>query len=156
MTLTNSNTVVQNGDVIFYNALITATGNDTTASALSNVISNLDGSIKDICAGVTATNQTGTSPTLTVSFLGAFAAAGPYFALTTAQGGTAGTTGTMATAALDIATASTTNVSTGLCMSTFGRGGADALLPPYLKVKVAVGGTSTPGWTGTAYATVKR
>jgi len=155
-TLTNSNTATQNGNVLLYNALITATGNDTTASALSDPISNIDGSIKDICAATKATNQTGTNPTLTLSFLGAFAAAGPYFALTTAQGGTAGTTGTMATGALDISTASTTNVGTGLCLSTFGRGGADALLPPYIKVKNAVGGTGTPGWTGVVYAAVKR
>jgi len=159
-TLTNSNTKTDyktaDSTVSVYPALITAAANDTTASALSNVITNLDGSIKDICAAVAATNQTGTSPTLTLSFLGAFAAAGPYFALTTAQGGTAGTTGTMATGALDISTASTTNVATGLCMSTFGRGGLAALLPPYLKVKTAVGGSATPGGTYVVSATVKR
>lgn len=156
MTLANSNAVIPNGNVLSYAALITATSNDTTATALSDPITNLDGSIKDISASVRATNQTGTSPTLTLSFVGAHLAAGPYFALTTAQGGTAGTTGTMATAALDINTASTTNVATGLSLSTFGRGGKDAMLPPYLKVKVAVGGSSTPGWTGVVSASVKR
>ncbi len=106
-TLANSNAASQHGNVLVYSALITATANDTTASALSNDISNVDGSIKDVCAGVKATNQTGTSPTLTVSFLGSHDGT-TYFALTTAQGGTAGTTGTMASAALDINTASST------------------------------------------------
>ncbi len=153
MTLTNSMAKSQHGKVTFYTALITASGNDTTTNADSDAISNEDGSIKDICAGVKATNQTGTSPTLTVSLLGSFDNA-VWFAIPTAQADTAGTTGTMATAALSISTASTTNVSTGFCTSSFGR--SNGLLPPYIKVRVAVGGSSTPGWTGVAYATVKR
>jgi hypothetical protein len=153
-TLTNSSTYSPYGDVQLYTALITAASNDTTTNADSNVIYNQGGTIKDLCAGVKATNQTGTSPTLTVSFLGAFDSSGPFFAIKTAQGGTAGTVGTLATSALDINTASTTNVSTGLCTSHYGLAGA--LLPPYLKVRVAVGGSATPGWTGVAYAAVKR
>lgn len=157
-TLTNSSTATRFGSNAFvtdiYAALITAAANDTTTNADSNVILNQNGDIRDIWAGVKATNQTGTSPTLTVSFLGSFDNA-TWFAIPTVQGGTAGTTGTMATAALSISTASTTNVSTGLSFSQFGYNNG-ALLPPYLKVRVAVGGSSTPGWTGVAYAFVKR
>lgn len=155
MTLTNSMAHTKHGTVTFYNALITAASNDTTTNADSDVISNLDGSIKDIAAGVKATNQTGSSPTLTVSFLGSFDGT-VFHAITTAQGGTAGTVGTLASPALSISSASSTNVGTGVSLSAFGRGGADAMLPPYLKVRVAVGGTGTPGWTGVAYASVKR
>ncbi len=150
-TLTNSNTASQHGNQSIFAALITATGNDTTANADSNVISNLDGSIKNICAGVKATNQTGTSPTLTVSFLGSHDGT-VFHALTTAQADTAGTAGAMASPALSISSASSTNVGTGICTSQFGVQD----LPPYIKVRVAVGGSSTPGWTGVAYAAVKR
>lgn len=153
-TLTNSTTATRYpGSTWFYSALITATGNDTTANADSGVINNIGGDILDISAGVKATNQTGSSPTLTVSFLGSYDAS-TWFALKTAQGSTAGTVGTMASSALDISTASTTNVSTGISLSQFGLAGA--LLPPYIKVRVAVGGTGSPGWTGVAYAFVRR
>lgn len=157
-TLTNSNSFTRYGSNAFvtdlYTALVTATANDTTANADSNVILNQNGDIRDIWAGVKAINQTGSSPTLTVSFLGSFDNA-TWFAIPTTQGGTAGTTGTMATAALGISTASTTNVSTGLAFGQFGYNNG-ALLPPFLKVRVAVGGSATPGWTGVAYAFVKR
>lgn len=156
-TLTNSSAKTDystmDGTVSVYSSLITATSNDTTTNADSNVIVNLDGSIRDICAGVKATNQTGSSPTLTVSFLGSFDNA-VFHAMKTAQADTAGTLGTMASSALDISSASSTNVGTGICLSQFGRG--NALLPPYIKVRVAVGGTGSPGWTGVGYATVKR
>lgn len=152
-TLTNSSTFENHGDVRLYNAAITAASNDTTANADSNVLLNQDGSIDDICAGVTATNKTGTSPTLTVSFLGSHDGT-VFFAIRTAQGGTAGTVGAMASPALDISSADSTNVSTGVCASQFGLKGA--LLPPYLKVRIAVGGSSTPGWTGVARVSVRR
>lgn len=156
--LTNSSSFTRYGSSAFiadiYTALVTASGNDTTTNADSNVILNQNGDIRDIWAGAKATNQTGSSPTLTVSFLGSFDNA-TWFAIPTVQGGTPGTTGTMATAALSISTASTTNVSTGLSFSQFGYNNG-ALLPPYLKVRVAVGGTGTPGWTGVSYAFVKR
>lgn len=152
-TLTNSNSYSQYGNVLFYSALITAASNDTTANADSNVISNLDGSIKDICVGVRATNQTGTSPTLTLKLLGADNASGPFYVMTGAQDqDDPGTLADMDSAALDINTASSTSVATGICSSQFGR----TNLPPYLKVRVTVGGSSTPGWTGVATAAVKR
>lgn len=156
-TLTNSSTKTDystaDGTVSIYSALITATANDTTTNADSNTIVNLDGSIKDICAGVNATNQTGSSPTLTVSFLGSFNNT-VFHAMKTAQADTAGTLGTMASSALDISTASSTNVGTGICLSQFGRG--NSLLPPYIRIRYAVGGSGSPGWTGVSYATVKR
>lgn len=152
-TLTNSNTATQHGNNLVYSALITATGNDTTDPADSNVISNLDGSVRDLCMGVKATNQTGTSPTLKLILLGAFASSGPFFIVQTNQADTAGTTADAdAVGTLDISTASTTNVAQGVCGSNFGI----VNYPPYLKVRVDIGGSSTPGWTGVAYATVKR
>lgn len=153
-TLTNSSTYTTNGKSYLYSALITAASNDTTATADSNTIDNRDGSIKFISAGVKATNQTGTSPTLTVSLIGSFDNS-TWFAIPTAQGSTAGTTGTMATGALSIATASTTNVSTGLTTSSFGYGTFGGF-PPFIRVRVVVGGSSTPGWTGIGYALVNR
>lgn len=153
MTLTNSSTFTKHGTVDFYEALITAASNDTTASADSNVISNLDGGIKDIAFGVKATNQTGTSPTLTVKLLEAFSASGPWFVAQTAQDDDdPGTVADMDSAALDINTASTTNVAIGITASQFGR----THFAPFLKVRVSVGGSATPGWTGVAYAAVKR
>ena len=153
-TLANSNSYSQYGNVLFYSALITATSNDTTANADSNVISNLDGSVKDICIGVRATNQTGSSPTLTLKLLGADSPTGPFYVVTSSMD--QDDPGTLADVdsgtALDIATASSTNVATGLCASQFGR----MNLPPYLKARVTVGGSSTPGWTGVATAAVKR
>lgn len=157
-TLTNSSAKTDystaNGTVSVYSALITATANDTTTNADSNVIVNLDGSVKDICAAVKATNQTGTSPTLTISFLASGDNA-VFHAMKTAQADTAGTIGTMASSALDINTASSTNVGTGICLSQFGRGGG-VLLPPYMKIRITVGGSGSPGWTGVATAAIKR
>lgn len=156
-TLTNSSTKTDYssaaGVVSHYTALITATGNDTTANADSDAIANLDGTIGNVCAVVKATNQTGTNPTLQLKFLGAGVSAGPYFVIQTAQADTAGTTADAdAVGALDISTASTTNVAQGICTSQFGI----KHLPPSLKVRVTVGGTGTPGWTGVVYATVFR
>lgn len=156
-TLTKSTSATKysaaDSTVYVYSSLITAASNDTTATADSSTINNQDGSIKDICAGVKATNQTGTSPTLTVSFLGSFDNS-VFFSLKSAQSGTAGTLGTMASSALDISTASTTNVGTGICLSQFGLNGAT--LPPHIRIRVTVGGSGSPGWTGVAYASVKR
>lgn len=161
-TLTNSSTSTRyySGSAIvdLYTALITAASNDTTANADSNVISNVGGDIQDISAGVIASNKTGTSPTLTVSFLGSYTnATGSWFALKTAQGSTAGTVGTLASSALDISTTDGTaanSVAGGISLSQFGLKGA--LLPPYIKVRIAVGGSASPGWTGVAYAAVRR
>lgn len=152
-TLTNSNTATQNGNSLFYSALITATSNDTTDPADSSVISNLDGSIKDICASVRATNQTGSSPTLQLIFLGAHASAGPFYTIQTSQADTAGTTADAdAVGTLSISSASSTNVAQGVCTSNFGI----QTLPPYVKIRVDVGGTGSPGWTGVLSALVKR
>lgn len=137
----------------FYGALITATANDTTANADSNVIVNTNNDIRSIAAGVKATNQTGTSPTLTVQLLGAFDAAGPWIVAQTKQGSTAGTTANVASSALSISTASTTAVATGFDTFQFGLEGINY---PYLKIRIVVGGSSTPGWTGVAYAIIKR
>jgi hypothetical protein len=151
-TLTNSNTAAQHGSSLFYSALVTATGNDTTDPADSNAITNLDGSIKDICASVRATNQTGTSPTLQLIFLGAHTSSGPWFIIQT-DDTTAGTTADAdAVGTLSISTASSTNVAQGVCTSNFGI----VTLPPYVKIRVDIGGTSTPGWTGVLSALVKR
>jgi len=151
-TLTNSNTFTRAGSADFYSALVTATGPDTTATADSNTISNLDGSIEHISAGVKATNQTGTSPTLTLSLIGSYDNA-TWFTVQGAQGGTAGTTASIATGALSISSASTTNVATGFSTDSFVRTGG---LPPYLRIRTVVGGSSTPGWVGVVSAVVIR
>jgi hypothetical protein len=137
-----------------YAALITYTGPHTAATTNdSGTISNLDGSIKDLCVGITVTNQTGTSPTATLKILGSHD--GTVFSLLTSeQGGTAGTVGAAASPALDINTASTTNVSTTFSLSEFRKMGG--VLPPFLRVRVVTGGSSTPGLTGVVSATVKR
>lgn len=161
-TLTNSSTRTSrsnsdNSSVDFYTALITATSLDTTATADSNTIPNLDGSIKDISAGIIASNKTGTSPTLTVSFIGSYTGAtGSWFALKTMQT-SAGTLGTLASTALDISTTDGTaanSAAIGISTSQFGL--RLSLLPPYLRVRVVVGGSGSPGWNGVAYAVVKR
>lgn len=154
-TLTNSNANTQYSagttTNVVYSALVTAASNDTTATADSNVITNLDGSVKDVCVFVKATNQTGTSPTLTLSLIESQNASGPWYAAKSGQSGTAGTIGTMNSGALDISSASTTNVGTGFCASQFGR----TSFAPYFKVRTSVGGTSG-GWTGVVSGTVKK
>lgn len=156
-TLVNSNTASKyttaTGSTTFYQSLITATGPDTTASASSNVITNLDGSIKDICFGFRATNQTGTSPTLTMVLQESYQATGPFFNAQTAQDqDDVGTIGDVDSAAYDISTASSTNVGGGVCASQFGR----TSFAPYLRVRATVGGTGTPGWVGVVSAFVKK
>lgn len=151
-TLTNSSTFSRYSSGDLYSTLITAASNDTTATADSNVITNYDGAIKHISAGVKVTNQTGTSPTLTLQLIGSFTnTTNSWFVLQSKQGSTAGTTANIATSALDISSASTTNVATGFSTDQFNRAGG---FPPYLKVRAVVGGSSTPGWTGVVYALV--
>lgn len=153
MTLTNDNTVQKHGTVDYYPALVTIAGNDTTTNIDSNVITNLDGSIKDLSATLKVTNQTGTSPTAQLKFLGSHFPAGPFNVLQTAQGATAGTVSDAdAVAALDISTASSTNVSQTISTSMFGL----VHLPPYLKVRSVTGGSASPGLTGVIAASVKR
>lgn len=157
-TLTNSSTNTDfpgpNGSTVEqYTALITATGPDTTDPADSNTIFNRDLSISDICVGVKATNKTGTSPTLKVQILGSFDNA-TFFVLQGAQSGsTSGDQDSVeAESTLDISTADSTNVSQGICGSSYGV----VNYPPYVRARIDIGGSASPGWTGVAYATVKR
>lgn len=154
MAITKSSTYTAHGDgsVHFYSALISVTGNDTTTNIDSNTISNLDFGIKDLWAGVTVTDQTGSSPTVQIVFRGSFDGT-VFFDLPTAQDqDDTGTYGTADSSALNIATASSTNVAAGISTSMFGL----KTLPPHLKVRTVTGGTGTPGYTGEVSAVAFR
>ena len=121
--------------------LVVATANDTTASGSSNVIDNSDGLITRMGFGVVCTNGTGTSPTVTVTLKGSIDGSTWFSVLD--SGGNAIATGAV--------TAAATN-------SEFEDTNAEGItkFPPKLRLDYAVGGSNTPGWTGTIMADIDR
>lgn len=138
--------------VELYPALLTATGPHTASSTyLGAPISNVNGDIDSIAFGFTAVDQTGTSPTLMPALYASFTATGNYFPVKYYVTGTAYT---IAGAAADISTASTTNVQAATATDMYNAGRVPSY--PYYKVGAIIGGSSTPGWSGTMWAAVKR
>ena len=113
---------------------VVATANDTTAAPTSKVYTNLTGHVKRINFGVVATNGTGTSPTITYKLQGSLD--GTNFFDVLDSGGSTITTGAVTAAATNSAFVDT---------NTKGI----VAFPPYIRFLGTVGGSSTPGWTGT-------
>lgn len=119
---------------------IVATANDTTATVNGPVIHNSAGGISFVSATVTATNQTGTNPTLTLTLQGSEdPSTGVWVTLKDSAGSN------IASSALDISTASTTAVATYVDSVKNPR----SSFPHYLRWVITVGGTGTPGGTYT-------
>lgn len=138
--------------VELYPAMLTATGPHTaTSTYLGAPISNVTGDIDSIAFGYVATDQTGTSPTLQPALYASFTATGNYFPV---RYYVAGTGYSLSAAAVDISTASTTNVQAGSDSSLYNAGKLPAY--PYYKVGAVIGGSSSPGWSGTMWAAVRR
>lgn len=116
------------------NTYIVATALDTTATVTGKPIANTDGQISYIGGQVTATNQTGTSPTLTLTLQGSDDAS-VWVDMKDSAGNT------MATSALSISSASSTNVADFVDSVQKPR----SMFPQYLRWKVVVGGSATPG-----------
>lgn len=138
MTLAYNGLGSINGKAQINTTYIVATANDTTATVTGLPIGNSGGQVSSVSATVTATNQTGTNPTLTLTLQGS--EDGVVFSDLKDSAGT-----TIATSALDISTASTTTVSAYVDTVKNPR----ASFPHVLRWKVVVGGTGTPGGTYT-------
>lgn len=146
-TLTNANTPKRYGNNDIYTAMITAASNDTTASFNGPVIDNRDGAVVALTVSANVTNQTGTSPTLQLTVQCSEDGTN-FYTCQSQQGSTAGTTAAVQTSAQSISS----NVVFGLNTDSYARRGGWS---PFLRINGALGGTS-PGWTGTIAATVKR
>lgn len=127
---------------------IKATANDTTASVNGNPIDNVRGSIIGISASFVATNQTGTSPTVQLTLQGSDDGTNYYTINSNASSPAA-----LQTSAVSISSASTTTVVAGFQTDMYNRKG---IFPAYLRLNIAIGGSSTPGWTGTVAISVRR
>lgn len=117
---------------------IVVTANDTTTPVNSRPIGNTDGQLSFISAMFTATNQTGTSPTLQLTLQGSDDGA-TWTNLKDSAGNVIQTT------AISINTASTTNVNGYIDTVANPR----ASFPQFLRLSVGVGGSATPGGTYT-------
>lgn len=127
-------------------ALITSTALDTTATVNSKTIDNNDGRLSFISFQQLVTDKTGTSPTLQLTLQGS-------------------DDGTNFTSLKD--SAGNTIQTTALSLSGSGSGTTvndyiDTVIKPrvafprYLRIQGVVGGSATPGWTGTVAVTMIR
>lgn len=120
---------------------IVATANDTTASGNGPTIDNTDGAVTRIAFGNVNTDGTGTSPTVTTTLKGSLD--GTTFFDVLDSGGNAIATGAVSAAATN---------------SEFEDTNQEGInqFPPYLRLSYAVGGSSTPGWTGAIMVDIDR
>jgi hypothetical protein len=154
-TITNSSAYTRypssGASVDLYSGLVVATGQDTTGGTyLSPAISNVNGDIRSIGAGVIATNAAGTSPTLIVALYASMTQGGSYFPVKVKQ---AGTDYSVLSPTLDISTALSSPTQAGFDTNNYG---VTQFAYPYYKIGAVLGGTGTPGWSGIVYAAVKR
>jgi hypothetical protein len=141
MTIATNGAFSPVGRKMVNSTYIVATANDTTASGNGPTISNLDGLLERIGFGVVCTNGTGTSPTVTATLKGSIDGTNWFNVLDSA--GNAIATGAV--------TAAATN-------SEFEDTNQEGItkFPPYVRVSYAVGGSSTPGWTGSIQVDLQR
>lgn len=133
------------GITLAYDEYVVATENDTTASVNGEWIDNRMNDIERIDFVQYVTNRTGTNPTLATKLVGSLDGAIVNDVLD--SGGNAITTG-----AVDISGANSTPTNTP---ETTSIEGIDAF-PTFIRLNTAVGGTNTPGWTGTVSLRVYR
>lgn len=120
---------------------IVATSNDTTASGNGPTIDNRDGLLERIGFGVVCTAGTGTSPTVTATLKGSIDGTNWFNVLD--SGGNA------------IATGAVTAAETNTEFEDTNQEGITKF-PPFVRISYAVGGLSTPGWTGSIQVDLQR
>lgn len=134
------------GRVDTYTNYITATSNDTTDPVNGAVVSN-DGSITAISAVIAATDKTGTSPTVNLQLFGT--QDGTNFVQLKDSAGNVIETGAT----------SISGAGGGTTVSAFIDTNLEGISQiPWLgfRLRVDVGGSATPGWTGTVSMSVIR
>lgn len=127
-------------------ALITATALDTTATVYSKTISNAHGKINFVSFQQLVSDKTGTSPTLQLTLQGSLD--GTNFTDLKDSAGNA-----IQTTALSISGAGSGTVVNDYIDTVIK---PRTTFPPFLRIKGVVGGSSTPGWTGTVAVQVTR
>lgn len=120
---------------------IVATSNDTTPSGNGPTIDNRDGLLERIGFGVVCTAGTGTSPTVTATLKGSIDGTNWFNVLDSAGNA--------------IATGAVTAAATNTEFEDTNQEGITKF-PPYVRISYAVGGSSTPGWTGSVQVDLQR
>ena len=141
MAIATSGTFTPIGRKLVNASYVVATANDTGASGNGPTIDNSDGLIDRIAFAVVCTNGTGTSPTVTATLKGSIDGTNWFNVLDSA--GNAIATGAVVAAATNSELEDTNQEG----ITKF---------PPKLRVSYAVGGSSTPGWTGSIQVDVQR
>lgn len=141
MAITTSSFGTLRGTKEVNKTYIVATANDTTASGAGPSIDNSDGRVTRVAFGNVNTAGTGTSPTVT----------------TTLQGSIDGTTwfSVLDSAGNAIATGAVSAAATNSEFEDTNQEGITQF-PPLLRLSYAVGGSSTPGWTGVIMVDIDR
>lgn len=127
------------GDIQNIPSYIVATALDTTATVTGPAISNLDGKLRRVNFGVIGKNKTGTSPTLTVLLQGS-ADGTNWFSVLDSAGNA------ITTSALSISSTDGTAANYAVEFEDTNQEGINAF-PPYVRLRVTVGGSNTPGGT---------
>lgn len=146
MTLAYTTPGTQYGKNEINTAYITAGALDTTASVTGKPIDNRDGRINFVTMDIYASNKTGTSPTLILTLQGSIDGT-TFFDLKDTAGNTIASSATSISGSGSGTTVGV-NINTVLTPRT--------TFPPFLRGKIVVGGSATPGWTGVAAFSVLR
>lgn len=128
------------------NPAITSTSLDTTATVTGKPIDNRDGRINFVSMDIYCTDKTGSSPTLTLTLQGSNDGTN-YFDLVDTAGNTIASSATSISAAGSGTTVAININTVAKPRTTF---------PAFLRPKIAVGGTGSPGWTGTTSNLITR
>lgn len=124
-------------------AYITATASDTTATVNGKVIDNRDGTLESVSMQINSSAKRGTNPTLKVTA-----------EFSNSDGATWTTLKNSSSSDIVTSTFSITSAtSRGLQLQSIS---GLSNYPQLLRFTVAVGGTSTPGWTGKVGVTAIR
>lgn len=121
---------------------IVATALDTTATVNGPSIDNRDGRVSRVAFGHVVTASTGTSPTLTTTLQGSLDGS-TWFTVLDSAGNA------VATSADDISSPTVSE------FEDTNQEGIDQF-PPFLRVSSAVGGSNSPGWTGSVLVDIDR
>lgn len=133
------------GNNELFTAAVTSTANDTTTPFYTKVIDNRDGRIQSLSVLANVTASTGTSPTVQLTLEGSND--GSNFATVYSADATPVA---IQTTAQSISSAVVYGFDTAQELRAAGG------FPAFLRVKGAIGGSSSPGWTGTLQVAVKR
>jgi hypothetical protein len=117
---------------------IVATALDTTATVNGPAIRN-EGNVRRVSFGIIGKNKTGTSPTLTALLQGSNDGTNWFSVLDSAGNA-------ITTTALSINLTNGTEANYAIEFEDTNQEGINAF-PPFLRVRVSVGGTATPGGT---------